>query len=185
MEAHRRIAQDIGRVSTLPNATAVACALALLLAAAAVRAAATERPADELYAQHCAICHLPGIAGAPKVGDSRDPVLSKNYARFDADADGQWSVGEYENAEIVLEQERKAVKVEDGIIANSVRTALARVKGIDLAHTKIAVASGVVSITGIVEEPHTAIAAHDAVKRIPGVQKIDNRLVSGHQMGWD
>ena len=242
-----------------------------------MQAAAIERPADELYAQHCAICHLPGIAGAPKVGDqadwnrrvraglatiyrnaiqgipntammpnggardisaaelkavvdymlaaaklspetlaaataydklqianrdfirldanfdgsltrdelSGDAVLLKNFTRFDADADGKWSVGEYENAETVLEQERKAVKVEDRIIANSVRAALARVKGIDLANTKIAVANGVVSITGIVEEPQTAVHAHDGVKRIPGVQRIDNRLVSGHQMGWD
>jgi len=112
-------------------------------------------------------------------------VLLKNFARFDANADGKWNVGEYENAETVLEQERKAVKVEDRIIANSVRAALARIKGIDLANTKVEVANGVVSITGIVEEPVTAVQAHDGVKRIPGVQRIDNRLVSGHQMGWD
>jgi len=30
-----------------------------------------------------------------------------------------------------------------------------------------------------------ATRAFDAVKRIDGVKRIDNRLVSGHQMGWD
>lgn len=259
------------------KAAGIASALTLLLATAGVQAASIERPADELYTQYCAICHLPGIAGAPKVGDqaewsrraragiatiyrnaiqgipntammpnggareispselkavvdymlseakltaetlaaaaaydklrivngdfirldanfdgsltrnevSSDAVLLKNFVRFDADADGKWSVGEYERAESVLEQERKAVKVEDRIIAASVRAALARVKGVDLANTKIQVVDGVVSITGIVEEPLSAVQAHDGVKRVPGVQRIDNRLVSGHQMGWD
>jgi cytochrome c5 len=261
----------------MTNAATVVCLLALLLAAAAAQAAANERHAEELYTQHCAICHLPGIAGAPKVGDqaewsrrvraglssvyrnaiqgvpntammpnggardigaaelkavvdymlaaakltpetlaaaaaydklqivnrdfirldadfdgfltrseiSADAVLAKNFERFDADADGKWSVGEYENAESRLEQERKAVKVEDRIIAGSVRSTLARVKGIDLASTKVQVVGGVVTIIGIVEEPHSAVQVHDGVKRIPGVQRIDNRLVSGHQMGWD
>jgi hypothetical protein len=37
----------------------------------------------------------------------------------------------------------------------------------------------------MVEHATVAIRAHDAVKRIDGVRKIDNRLVSGHQIGWD
>ena len=114
-----------------------------------------------------------------------DAILVKNFERFDADADGRLSVGEYEHAETVLEQERKAVRVDDRVIASSVRAALARVKGIDLADTRIEVVDGVVAMIGIVEEPVTAARAHDGVKRIPGGQRIDNRLVSGHQMGWD
>ena len=261
----------------MKRANAVLFGMALSLLTATVSAADQDRPAEELYTQYCAICHLPGIAGAPKVGDQAewnrrvraglsalyrnaiqgipntammpnggardikatelkavvdymitaakltpemlaaaasydrrsianrdfirldanfdgaltrnevagDAVLLKNFGRFDTDADGRWSVGEYENAETVLEQERKAATVEDRIIASSVRAALARVKGIDLDNTKIEVVGGVVSMIGIVAEPSSAIQAHDGVKRIPGVQRIDNRLVSGHQMGWD
>ena len=40
-------------------------------------------------------------------------------------------------------------------------------------------------MVGIVDEAEIARLAYDAVKRIPGIQKIDNRLMSGHQMGWD
>jgi osmotically-inducible protein OsmY len=44
---------------------------------------------------------------------------------------------------------------------------------------------GVVSIIGIVSTADAVQRAHDAVKRIAGIRKIDNRLVSGEQMGWD
>ena len=96
-------------------------------------------------------------------------MLAKNFARFDIDSDGKLSVAEYEKAESVLEQERKATRVDDRIIASSVRAVLGRLKGVDLANTKVQVVDGVVSIIGIVEEPETATLAHDGVKRIPGV----------------
>jgi len=256
---------------------ATLCSLALLVGGAGVQSASLERSTHDLYMQHCAICHLPGIAGAPKVGDpaewsqrvragmstiyrnaiegipntammanggakdlggseikaivdymlaaaklsteslaaaanydklnianrdfirrdanfdgfltrdelTGDAVLLQHFARFDANGDGRLSTTEYEGAETVLEQERKSVRVDDRQIAAAVREVLGRVKGIDLVNTKVEVANGVVSMIGIVEEPLTALQAHDGVKRIPGVQRIDNRLVSGHQMGWD
>lgn len=42
-----------------------------------------------------------------------------------------------------------------------------------------------VAMVGIVEDAEVARQAFDLVKRIRGVRKIDNRLISGHQMGWD
>ena len=38
---------------------------------------------------------------------------------------------------------------------------------------------------GIVEDAEIARQAQNLVKRIAGIKKIDNRLVSGHQMMWD
>jgi hypothetical protein len=45
--------------------------------------------------------------------------------------------------------------------------------------------ASVVSIVGIVSTAQIVRRAHAALKRIPGIKKIDNRLVSGEQMGWD
>ena len=78
-----------------------------------------------------------------------------------------------------------AVRTDDAALIAEVRTALAKVSGIDLQSTKIEAQRGVVSIVGIVSTPEVVRRANDAVKRIPGIQKIDNRLVSGEQMGWD
>src|SRR5262245_22037191 len=231
----------------------------------------------ELYMQRCALCHLPGIAGSPKVGDrdewarrvrggmsmvyrnaidgipntamsakggaaelkdedvkaivdymiaaaklsphtlkaaaryealnisnrdfirldsnfdgalsreeiAGDAALLQNFARFDMNRDGRLSVLEYENAEATLERERMAVRVDDASLVAAVRAAIAKVNGVDIDNTKVEAANGVVAMIGIVEEPLTATLAYDAVKRIPGIQKINNRLVSGHQMGWD
>lgn len=231
----------------------------------------------QLYMDYCAVCHLPGIHGAPKVGDraewtrrvrpgsnsvyrnalegmpntammakggqdfiredelraivdymiaaasltpetikeaarydalritnrdfvrhdtnfdgylsreelAKDAVLTRNYGRFDSDGDGKLSVSEYETAEITLERERMAVRTDDSKLIVAVRAAIARVKGVDSANTKVEARDGVVTMVGIVDDAEIARLAYDAVKRIPGIQKIDNRLMSGHQMGWD
>ena len=78
-----------------------------------------------------------------------------------------------------------AVRVDDTALTGAVHAAIAKVKGIDPTGTKVTATGGVVAMIGIVDDAETARRAYDVVKRIPGVQRIDNRLVSGHQMGWD
>jgi cytochrome c5 len=124
-----------------------------------------------------------GFLSAAELKD--DPVLAANLRRFDQDADGRLSPAEFAKAEATLEAERMAVRADDAALTAAVRTALANVSGIDLQSTKVDARRGVVSIVGIVSTPEIVRRAHVAVKRIPGVQKIDNRLVSGEQMGWD
>jgi cytochrome c5 len=252
----------------------IRCALVVLTC---ISLPAFAQSAAESYMERCAVCHLPGIAGAPKVGDQAewtkrvragrsavyrntlegipntammayggaddlgaaqiraivdymlaaaqlspetlaasaryeklgignrdfirrdanfdgfltadelagDDALLRAFARFDTNADRRLSVAEFENAEAVLERERRAIRIDDRTLAATVRAALARVKGLDLGTAKLAVADGVVAVVGIVEEPYTAVQVYDTLKRIPGVQRIDNRLVSGHQIGWD
>ena len=239
--------------------------------------AATAATTEELYVGRCAMCHLPGIAGAPKVGDqaewakrvraglsllyrnglegmpntammpkgghadlsdeqfraivdmmltaarltpavldaaarydrrritnrdfirldanfdgmlsreelAADAVLLKSFARFDADGDGGLSVAEYESAEAALERERRAVTADDYTLVAAVYGALKGVKGVDPQYVKVEASGGVVVLTGIVDQAPDALRVQDAVKRIPGIQKLDNRLVSGHQIGWD
>jgi len=114
-----------------------------------------------------------------------DPVLLKSLARFDGDGDGRLGEAEYLKAEAALASERAAVQVDDSTLEIAVRSALAKVKGVDFQYTKVEVRAGVVAIIGIVGHASVAVQAQDAVKRIPGVKKIDNRLVSGDQIGWD
>jgi osmotically-inducible protein OsmY len=85
----------------------------------------------------------------------------------------------------VLEAERSAVHADDPSLVAAVRTALGKLPDIDLPSTKIEANRGVVSIVGIVSTPEVVRRAQTVVKRIPGIKKIDNRLVSGEQMGWD
>jgi cytochrome c5 len=252
-----------------------AASLLLLFFLAAPAGAAESVP--ELYVGRCAMCHLPGIAGAPKVGDrdewtrrvrsginsvyrntlqgventammakgghtdlsdaqiraivdymllgarlspealqaaarydklnisnrdfirldadfdgflsrgelAGDAVLAQNLGRFDANGDGRLSIAEYENAEATLERERMAVKADDGSLIVAVRSTLAKIKGIDIGSTRIESNAGAVAVIGVVEDHHAALRAIDAVKRIPGIQRITNRLVSGDQIGWD
>lgn len=114
-----------------------------------------------------------------------DPVLSRDLARFDADRSGNLDEREYLRAEAVLEKERAAIKVEDAAIDAAVRKALAGVRGIDFQYASVDVRGGTVILRGIVSHALLALQAGDAIKRIPGIQRIDNRLVSGDQIGWD
>jgi len=124
-----------------------------------------------------------GSLSRQELGD--DPTLLRQFARFDEDRDGRLSEAEYLKAEATLERERVAVQVDDTSLAVAVWAALAKVKGVDPQYARVEVAAGAVVMIGIVEEAAVATRAYDAVKRINGVKRIDNRLVSGHQMGWD
>lgn len=114
-----------------------------------------------------------------------DDTLLAAFTRFDENRDGRLGEAEYLKAEAALEHERAAVPVDDAALEAAVRKVLAKVKGVDLQDAKLGVKAGVVSIVGIVEHASIAVAAHDAIKRIAGIKRIDNRLVSGDQIGWD
>lgn len=248
----------------------------LLIAAPPISAAAQHATPAEQYPAFCASCHLPGIHGAPRVGDTAewerrlrggfrllyrntiegipntamlplggaslsetevravvdymiaasapsaaalkeaarydrlgisnrdfirfdinhdgrlsrgelagDPALSRDLARFDTDRSGNLDEREYLQAEAVLEKERAAVRVEDAVIDAAVRKALAGVRGIDFQYAGVEVRDGTVVLKGIVSHALLALQAGDAIKRISGIRRIDNRLVSGDQIGWD
>ncbi len=114
-----------------------------------------------------------------------DPVLLQNFVRFDRNRDDRLSEAEYREADKTLIAERSAVQVDDAALASAVRAALANVKGLDLQYAKFEVKAGTVVLVGIVEHASVALRAYDVINRINGVKKIDNRLVSGHQIGWD
>ena len=65
------------------------------------------------------------------------------------------------------------------------RAALAKVKGVDPQTTKVEADRGVVAIMGLVSNGEAVRQAYGLLKRIPGIKKIDNRLVSGEYIGWD
>ena len=82
-------------------------------------------------------------------------------------------------------RETAAFDVADEALVGAVRAELAKIAGMDLPNTKVEAERGTVAIVGIVEHADIARQAYSSVKRIKGVKKIDKRLVSGHQMGWD
>lgn len=116
---------------------------------------------------------------------SADAVLLRNFQRFDSNRDGRLSESEYRTAEQVLERERAAATVGDADLEAAVRKALSSIKGIGFDYVKVEISSGALVMRGIVGHADVAINAYDAVKRIPGLKTISNRLVSGDQISWD
>jgi cytochrome c5 len=114
-----------------------------------------------------------------------DAELAHSLARFDADRDGKLSEAEYIALETALERETAEPDVDDATLLAAVRAALARVRGLPVNTMKIEAVSGTVTMAGIVEDAEAARQAHSAIRRIKGIKRIDNRLVSGHLMSWD
>ncbi len=116
---------------------------------------------------------------------SADPLLLKNFSRFDSNRDGRLSETEYRNAETALERERIAANVDDATLTAAVKQALAAVRGIDFEYVKFEVSGGELTVKGIVGHAEVAVRAQDALKRITGLKRISNNLVSGDQISWD
>ncbi len=114
-----------------------------------------------------------------------DASLVRAWSRFDTNRDGYLNETEYLQAEKTLAAERAAITRDDSAIAVDVRRMLASIKGIDPQYAKTEVKDGTVTLKGIVSHAALALQAGDAIKRIAGIHHIDNRLVSGDQIGWD
>jgi len=122
-----------------------------------------------------------GLSPAEVAGD---PELARSLARFDDDRDGKLSEAEYLRAEAALERERAAVEVDDATLAANVRAALAKVKGMP-SGVKVEVSSGVVVVTAMVDDAEVARRGFAAIKRIKGIKKIDDRMISAQLLSWD
>jgi len=116
---------------------------------------------------------------------SADPVLLESFSRFDSNKDGLLAETEYRNAELVLERERIGKTVDDSELGVAVGKALTAVKGLNAKNIRTEVSAGVLTISGSVDHASLAIQIMDNVKRIPGLKSIQNRLVTGDQLGWD
>jgi cytochrome c5 len=114
-----------------------------------------------------------------------DAVLVAGLGRFDENRDGNLSPAEYRKAEETLERERAAADVDDTTLVRAVRSALAKVQGIDPQAIKVEADRGAVAMMGLVPNAEAVRHAYGLVRRISGIKKIDNRLVSGEHIGWD
>lgn len=114
-----------------------------------------------------------------------DKVLLANIGRFDENRDGRFSPAEFRKAEATLEAERIAANVDDASLMKDVRAALSKVPGVSLTSTKIEVDHGAVAIIGMVSTAEVARQAYAAIRRIAGIKKIDNRLVSAEMLSFD
>jgi hyperosmotically inducible protein len=71
---------------------------------------------------------------------------------------------------------KKQMRKEDRALARSVKNALRKVNGIDVANVRVLSRNGVVSIIGDVREQAQIDAAAAAVSKVAGVKRLDNQL---------
>jgi hyperosmotically inducible periplasmic protein len=70
----------------------------------------------------------------------------------------------------------KAVKAANRALAKSVRTAMAKAKGIDMTHVFVYAKGGVVTLSGVVPKSNQVDRAGEIAKSVTGVSSVDNRL---------
>lgn len=114
-----------------------------------------------------------------------DRALAAGFARFDRNRNGKLDIGEYQALEAQLERERAAVAVDDAQLIANIRAALGTLPGFPEKEIRVESVSGAVVISGVVAKAEDARRAWLAVRRIAGIRKLDNRLVSGELLAWD
>jgi len=116
---------------------------------------------------------------------ARDPGAARLFARYDANRDGRLSEIEYRNLDETLMRANAQANVADAELERNVRAALAKTKGLVAKDVKIEVAGGIVALQGVVDDGDQVALAELAAKRVIGVKRVDNKLISKHAFSWD
>ncbi|MFM0083699.1 BON domain-containing protein [Paraburkholderia sediminicola] len=70
----------------------------------------------------------------------------------------------------------KAVRVANRKLAKTVRTAMAKAKGIDMTQLFVYAKGGAITLSGSVPKSAQVARAEEVAKSVPGVSSVDNRL---------
>lgn len=116
---------------------------------------------------------------------ARDPAAARNFVRYDADRDGRLSEEEYQMLDAALMRANAQTRVADGTLAANVGAALGKTRGLVAKDVKVEAADGVVALKGVVDDGEQVALAELAAKRVRGVRRVDNRLISKHVFTWD
>ena len=116
---------------------------------------------------------------------ARDPGAARLFTRYDANRDGRLSEIEYRNLDATLMRANAQADVADAELERSVRAALAGTQGLIGKDVKLEVAGGIVSLKGVVDDGNQVALAELAAKRVKGVKRVDNKLISKHEFSWD
>ncbi|CAL8476933.1 BON domain-containing protein [Caballeronia sp. S22] len=103
-------------------------------------------------------------------------VLAAAIAPFAVFAQDGDSSGVVASADAGSAPSAKSVREANRRLAKSVRTAMAKARGIDMTQLFVYAKSGVVTLSGSVPKSNQVDRAGEIAKNVPGVSAVDNRL---------
>jgi osmotically-inducible protein OsmY len=84
-----------------------------------------------------------------------------------------------------LIQSQKTMKVSDEALQNKIIEAMSQVRGMPPAGIRVNVKNGTVILQGVVGDSVVLSNATRAIRWIPGIQKLDNRLMTADMLAFD
>ncbi|MGF6781312.1 BON domain-containing protein [Paraburkholderia sp. GAS334] len=103
-------------------------------------------------------------------------ALAATIAPFSASAQDGNSSAVVASADAGSAPSAKSVRAANRKLAKNVRTAMAKVKGIDMTQLFVYAKGGVVTLSGSVPKSDQVVRAGEIAKSVPGVSSVDNRL---------
>ena len=116
--------------------------------------------------------------------DQLQPYFSQ-FEKYDISQDGRLSEKEFLQMRSDLQRLQRSTKLADDELQKKVLHHLSQVKGMPQAGIRVAVQSGNVAIHGVVGDSTVLERAFSAIRWIPGIQKLDNRLMTAEMMAFD
>ncbi len=107
------------------------------------------------------------------------------FDQFNISQNGRMSETEFLKMRTDLQRFQRATKSADDELQNNILNRLSQVKGMPPAGIRVAVQSGNVTIHGVVGDSEILKRAFSAIRWIPGIQQLDNRLMTAEMIAFD
>lgn len=112
-------------------------------------------------------------------------VFFSKFEEFDKDRNQKMTENEFLAMKGYLGNLQKSSKVTDANLQKNILTELSKISGMPSSGIRVNVKNGYVVINGVVGDGEVLERAWQAVRWLPGLQKIDNRLMTAEMMAFD
>ena len=116
---------------------------------------------------------------------SKEGIYFTKFEEYDTQRDGRLNQTEFLNMKADLQKIQRSVKLSDDEIQKNILNALSKVNGMPPAGIRVAVKNGNAVINGVVGDDAVLDRAFKSIRWLPGLQKLDNRLITAEMMAFD
>jgi len=116
--------------------------------------------------------------------DKANPYFDQ-FEKYDTLHDGKMNEQAFLKMRTDLQKYQRETKLGDEELQKNILKNLSLVKGMPAAGIRVGVQNGHVAIQGVVGDSEVLGRAFSAVRWLPGIQKLDNRLMTAEMMAFD
>ena len=116
---------------------------------------------------------------------SKEETYFAKFDEYDTHRDGRLNQTEFLKMRADLQKIQRSSKLSDVELQQNILNTLSKVNGMPPAGIRVAVKNGNAVINGVVGDDAVLDRAFKSIRWLPGLQKLDNRLITAEMMAFD